>query len=607
MATLSPSTTATPATATTNSLKNNSLCPKPSQLSVSSSSQTRRLARKISCKAASNDDNQESSQTQNPANNKLDRRNMLIGLGGLYGAATTLGGASNTFAAPAELVFNKCVNTTGVEAGAPERCCLPGFEKYKQDTIPVFNVKNYPSPALRVRRPAHLVAADKKYMAKFREAIARMRALPDDDPRSFNNQAQVHCAYCDGSFIQKGHDKDQLRFQVHFSWLFLPFHRAYLYFFERICGKLIGDPTFAIPFWNYDHPDGMYMPTIYSEGGVSNPLYNANRNPLHLPPRLVDLGGGDPTKPVEEQIKDNIWSMYTQVSRPKTNKLFMGGKYDAGDEADTGDQGMLELLPHNTVHNWCGNPGNGNQDMGNFFSAARDPIFYAHHGNVDRLWSIWNTLPNDKGKPRANYDDADFLNTYFVFFDENKKPVKIYVRDVLDHKKLGYNYMDRPLPWVNPPKPTAGRAPQTKRAAAPTKKAAEEVKLPRELGQDGFITKVMRPKKSRSKTEKSDKEEVLEVKLELISTDQFIKFDVYLDDEHDHEHPKAAVSYAGSFTSLPHKGGHHNHSKKMKLKLPVTEVIEDIGADDDEYVNVVFVPRAGASKVTITEVKIKYH
>ena len=30
--------------------------------------------------------------------------------------------------------------------------------------------------------------------------------------------------------------------------------RFYLYFHERILGKLIGDDTFALPFWNWTRP-----------------------------------------------------------------------------------------------------------------------------------------------------------------------------------------------------------------------------------------------------------------------------------------------------------------------------------------------------------------
>lgn len=64
--------------------------------------------------------------------------------------------------------------------------------------------------------------------------------------------------YLLGAYHQKGFPDVEL--QVHSSWLFFPFHRWYLYFFERILGKLIDDESFAIPFWNWDAPEGMKMP-----------------------------------------------------------------------------------------------------------------------------------------------------------------------------------------------------------------------------------------------------------------------------------------------------------------------------------------------------------
>jgi len=30
--------------------------------------------------------------------------------------------------------------------------------------------------------------------------------------------------------------------------------------------------------------------------------------------------------------------------------------------------------------------------MGNLGFAARDPIFFAHHSNIDKLWSNWNSV-----------------------------------------------------------------------------------------------------------------------------------------------------------------------------------------------------------------------
>ncbi|KAE8652707.1 hypothetical protein Csa_013729 [Cucumis sativus] len=67
--------------------------------------------------------------------------------------------------------------------------------------------------------------------------------------------------------------------QVHSNALFFPPHRAYLYFFERFLSSLIGNPDFAIPFWNWDTPDGMYnMTEPYNDPNSS--LYDKFRDPL---------------------------------------------------------------------------------------------------------------------------------------------------------------------------------------------------------------------------------------------------------------------------------------------------------------------------------------
>lgn len=78
------------------------------------------------------------------------------------------------------------------------------------------------SSPLRVRPAAHLV--DSAYVAKYERAVALMRELPDDDPRSFVQQAHVHCAYCNGAYGQAGFP--DLDLQIHNCWLFFPWHRC---------------------------------------------------------------------------------------------------------------------------------------------------------------------------------------------------------------------------------------------------------------------------------------------------------------------------------------------------------------------------------------------
>ncbi|XP_047309494.1 polyphenol oxidase, chloroplastic-like [Impatiens glandulifera] len=563
---------------------------------------TKKLAHvpcKVACQAKNNDQNDKS-------DGKFDRRNLLIGLGGLYGTAASLAGdPMATLAAPILAPdVSKCGNAQLPSGVKPTNCCPPSSTKIVDFKLPVT------SNALRVRPAAHLADAD--YIAKYTKALNLMKALPDSDPRSFKQQSNVHCAYCDGAYQQVGFPN--LELQVHDSWLFMPFHRWYLYFFEKILGNLIGDPNFAMPYWNWDNPNGMQIPSMYTD--KNSPLYDALRDARHLPPTIVDLdyNGSDSPTDDQTQISSNLTVMYRQmVSNSRTPRLFMGSPYRAGDEPDPGP-GSLENMPHGPVHIWVGDSTQPNfEDMGNFYSAGRDPIFYAHHSNIDRLWSIWKTL----GGRRQDFTDPDWLNSSFLFYDENAQMVRVKVKDSLDSTKLGYNYQNVDTPWMDSkPKPRNSklfgnligkRGNGIAMAANGPKPSTPVTVLPKVL--DGPITiKVARPKKSRSKKEKDDEEEILVIEGIEVDRDAFVKFDILINDEHGSHSGPEKTEFAGSFVNVPHKHK-HKHAKKTKtdLRLGITELLEDLGCDDDDSVLVSLVPRYGSKgAVSVSGIKIEF-
>lgn len=147
-----------------------------------------------------------------------------------------------------------------------------------------------------------------------------------------------------------------VKMDVHFSWLFFPFHGWYLYFYEKILGKLIGDPTFAIPYWNWDSPDGMPIPDMFAN--PSSPLYDKLCDDNHQPPLKIDLNysKSNPSPVGDELIVANYRVMYTQmVSSSKTPELFFGGAYRGG-ESQVKAAGALENQPHTQLHIWTGDP-----------------------------------------------------------------------------------------------------------------------------------------------------------------------------------------------------------------------------------------------------------
>ncbi|KAL2495045.1 Polyphenol oxidase [Forsythia ovata] len=547
---------------------------------------TRKFSHKISCKTIDGD--------QESSSGKFDRRNVLIGLGGLYGAAS-LGSSPFAFAAPISAPdITKCGPADLPQGAAPTNCCPPPTGKILDFKFPP------PPTTMRVRPAAHL--ADDAYRAKFERAVELMRALPDDDPRSFKQQASVHCAYCDGAYDQVGFPN--LELQVHSSWLFFPFHRYYLYFFERILGKLIDDPTFAMPFWNYDGPGGMRLPAMYADPNSS--LYDPLRDRAHQPPTIIDLNfsSDDANTSDDQQTSRNLTIMYRQmVSNSKTPRLFFGSPYRRGEDPSPGG-GSIENIPHGPVHIWTGDPTQPNfENMGNFYSAGRDPIFYAHHSNIDRMWTLWKSL----GGRRQDITDPDFLDASFVFYDENAQMVRVKVRDCLDNTKLGYVYQDVEVPWKNSrPKPRISsvvrklkKLVHAKAADAPSPKDV----FPAKLNQ---VIKVMvkRPKKKRSKKEKDELEEILIIQGIELERDVYAKFDVYINDEDDEESTPDNTEFAGSFVNVPHK---HKHGKKVKtnLRISITEILEDLDAEDDQHVLVTLVPRNSSDAITVHGIKIE--
>ncbi|MQL67721.1 hypothetical protein F6Q10_35520, partial [Streptomyces vinaceus] len=101
--------------------------------------------------------------------------------------------------------------------------------------------------------------------------------------------------------------------------------------------------------------------------------------------------------------------------------------------------------PHTPVHIWTGDSPRQphGENMGNFYSAGLDPVFYCHHANVDRMWNEWKAI----GGKRRDLSDKDGLNSEFFFYDENRNPYRVKVRDCLDSKKMGYDYAPMPTPW----------------------------------------------------------------------------------------------------------------------------------------------------------------
>lgn len=224
--------------------------------------------------------------------------------------------------------------------------------------------------------------------------------------------------------------KIHLNFCPHGNWFFLPWHRAYLYYFEQVCRKASGSPSFVLPYW--DWTKSPRLPAQF--WGAGNPLMNTTRkclpndsaNPNNVGQDVI-YGGNGQTGIV------NITDFVTFAS---------GVAVDDGSGNLTQIQrqgiatGRLEGTPHNYIH---GTFVRG--DMATYMSPL-DPIFWLHHANIDRLWTVW--VKNNPGKmpsatdPNGNY----WLNFTPQGFDTVRSPGQpvLKVKNVLNTTQLGYRY-----------------------------------------------------------------------------------------------------------------------------------------------------------------------
>ncbi|XP_004295273.1 PREDICTED: polyphenol oxidase I, chloroplastic-like [Fragaria vesca subsp. vesca] len=478
-------------------------------------------------------------------------------------------------------------------------CCPP--KSLAEEPVIDFQFPD-PSTPLRIRRPAHRVGRD--FIAKYKKALLIMKSLPYNDPRSFRRQADMHCLFCTGAYDQPHSHRPV---DIHQKWFFFPWHRMLLHFHERIVGSLIGDDTFALPFWNWDSPDGMAMPEWY----MHSPFFDDQRDVSHFPPKVSDLNYNyektDENMENKERMHLNLVFMYNQmVSAAKKPELFMGCPYKNSEEGVCDGLGTLENAPHNTMHTWVGSNFNvRREDMGAFYSAARDPSFYAHHSNLDRLWEVWTQIH----KVDLQTFDSDWLNSSFYFHDENSQLVRIKVRDVLDTTKLRYVYEEVDLPWLNTrPKPNS----------IPSKIANHALKIRENItilsaemrpgGQNlnsSITVRVSRSKFNRRKVEKDVEEEVLVVHGIAVRIDEYVKFDVYINVVNESKMGPSFREFAGTFVHIPH--GKMDGDQKTNLKFGISELLEDLEADRDESILVTLLPRTkSCTNTTIDGIRIEY-
>lgn len=204
------------------------------------------------------------------------------------------------------------------------------------------------SADLRIR-PSWSVFCTGPMFTSFCNAIQAMKNYKNSaDPNSWSYWVNTHSNLC-----------------PHGKAYFLAWHRGFLYNFENQLRQISGDPTLVLPYWNYYDTPG--VPSEFLDPSL--PLYRSDRTG-------TDVASG----------------LSLDAFAP-TIVRFQRGKPDAFEP-------VIEPRPHNNVHNLIGGA------MSSIRISPRDPLFWVHHANIDRLWVAWLKAGGGRRQP------AD-TNTYW--------------------------------------------------------------------------------------------------------------------------------------------------------------------------------------------------
>ncbi len=250
---------------------------------------------------------------------------------------------------------------------------------------------------VRVRKDAEtLVTAERD---RFLGAIARL-----------NNQGQ-------GPFRDfRAMHTDDTSDEAHGEDAFMPWHRAYLLDLERELQKL--DPSVALPYWRFDKP----APKLFASSFIG------------APDSATGQARFTPSNPLQGWRTDGqVGIARLPFFDPRVSGAVNAAGFVVSAEAVTvgstvGYRALrlsFEGNPHGRAHT---------SFMGlvsQIGTAARDPLFFLLHCNVDRLWAKWQWF-------QRRFDITSALT--YQFRGSSTSP---------GATRIGHNLLDTMWPWNN--------------------------------------------------------------------------------------------------------------------------------------------------------------
>ena len=183
---------------------------------------------------------------------------------------------------------------------------------------------------------------------------------------------------------------------AHSGPAFLPWHRLMLLLFERQIQRVLGDPNFGLPYWDWSI-DGDLPPAqqpsapIWSAGvlgGSGSPIGSGPFQPPAFRVMIVSDAAGrlrQANRGLQRAVGIDEASLSTsaQVATALRQTRYDAAPFNRGSAQFRNRlEGWSPFGLHNRVHMFVG----GDMEPA---SSPNDPAFFLNHCNVDRIWESW--------------------------------------------------------------------------------------------------------------------------------------------------------------------------------------------------------------------------
>jgi tyrosinase len=307
------------------------------------------------------------------------------------------------------------------------------------------------SSLLRIRKDVSSLTTEEK--TKFVNAILTLKNTsskfyPDDNSKNrYDDYVEIHHhSMMAGSDTDPDTDPNWYPGWAHLGPAFFSWHRQYLLEFENDLQTASKDNSITIPYWDWtreasfpftidflgsdgeqtdSEAAGKVTDGPFAHDGPNNWTINFKDDPSDPPYLERGFGRINNAKKLPTLEEVGISMQIANFDSPPWKLRSRGFRR------------IVEINFHNLVHRWV----NGNMVT---MASPNDPVFWLHHSNVDRLWSIWQRNNPEVGwyLPARGAPLGHNLYDKMIFdhMDRDLGFTPLTPADVINTVRLGYTY-----------------------------------------------------------------------------------------------------------------------------------------------------------------------